>query len=205
MKQSGFILFTTLIFTLLIAILGISMMRTFWSLEEISGSFREKSRANESAQSALYYAEWWLLSSSQSATVNSSCASKPLSTSPNSSPVICSNPLVNTSSFFDPNISYISDSATGNMVNPWSAYNIYEPLNMNIDTTGGVDTNRMANYFKYPIFYIQKLGTPSITSKSGSTYYLITAMGFGGNKNEISVIQSIYELTSGYGTDVTGQ
>ncbi len=205
MKNSGFILFITLIFTLLISILGISMMKSFSTLEEISGSFREKSRANEAAQSAIYYAEWWLLSSSQSATVKSNCASTPLSTTPNAAPVICSNPLVNTGSAFDPNISYISDSTTANMINPWSAYNIYIPLNMSSNTTGGIDSNKMSNYFKYPIFYIQKLGTPSVASKSGSTYYLITAMGFGGNKNDISIIQTVYALTSGYGTDVTGQ
>jgi type IV pilus assembly protein PilX len=205
MKQSGFILFITLIFTLLISILGISMMKSFGTLEEISGSFREKSRANEAAQSAIYYAEWWLLSSSQSAAVNAACASTPLATTPSTSPIICSNPLLNTGSVFDPNITYISDSTTAGMVNPWSAYNIYIPLNMNSNTAGGVDSNKMSNYFRYPIFYIQKLGTPSVTSKSGSTYYLITAMGFGGNKNDISVIQSVYALTSGYGTDVTGQ
>lgn len=88
------------------------------------------------------------------------------------------------------------------MINPWSAFNIYKPLNMSISSSnvGGVDTDGMANYFAYPVFYIQKL-----TTQSGSTSYLITAMGFGGNKNEISIIQSVYKLTSGYGTDVTGQ
>jgi Tfp pilus assembly protein PilX len=214
MKQSGYILFITLIFTLLISIFGISMMRTFSSLEDVAGGVREKNRANESAQAALYYAEWRLLASSQSATVNATCSGS-LSTTPASSPVICSNTLTNTtasgSSVFDPNVTYIASSSSSfnvsTMVKPWSAYNIYKPLNMNISTSsvGGVDSNSMANYFTYPIFYIQKLGTPSITSKSGSTDYLITAMGFGGNKNEISVIQSVYELTSGYGTDVTGQ
>lgn len=198
MNQSGFILFITLIFTLLISILGISMMKTFTTLEEISGSAREKTRANESAQSALYYAEWWLLSSSQSATVNSSCSGGLLSTAPEASPIICSNALTNDNSTFNLNETSASDK-------PWSAYNTYKPLNMNISQSGGIDNNNMSKYFKYPIFYIQKLGSPSITSKSGSTYYLITAMGFGGNKNEISVVQSVYELTSGYGTDVTGQ
>lgn len=204
MNQSGFILFITLIFTLLISVLGISMMKTFTTLEEISSSTREKTRANESAQSALYYAEWWLLSSSQSAAVNDSCSGS-LATAPASAPTICSNALTNGNAVFDPNTTYIADTSTGSLINPWSAFNIYKPLNMNISQSGGIDQNNMANYLKYPIFYIQKLGSPSITSKSGSTYYLITAMGFGGNKNEVSVMQSVYELTSGYGTDVTGQ
>lgn len=209
MKHSGYILYITLIFTLLISILGISMMRTFSSLEEISGGVREKSRANEAAQSALYYAEWWLLSSSQSANTNSACSGN-LAITPAASPVICTNILTNTtdsgSAVFDPNLTYISSSTASfnvaNMVKPWSAFNIYKPLNMSIssENAGGTDANNIANYFAYPVFYIQKL-----TTQSGSTNYLITAMGFGGNKNEISVIQSVYKLTSGYGTDVTGQ
>ncbi|MDF0604807.1 pilus assembly protein [Neisseriaceae bacterium TC5R-5] len=79
----GFALVASLLFLVLITIIGISMFRSYGLQGRMSGNFREKSRAFESAQAALRYAEWWLSQGNVTTAVN--CSSIV------STPVVCSN------------------------------------------------------------------------------------------------------------------
>lgn len=60
MRQRGFILVTSLIFLVLMTLLGLSLFGSFNTNQTISSNFREKQRAEDAAQAAVNYAEYWL-------------------------------------------------------------------------------------------------------------------------------------------------
>lgn len=84
-KQSGFVMFSSLIFLVLMIYIGLAMFRGFGLDQVISGNLREKSRATEAAQAAIQYAEWWLLQSTDVNTGGKACAAGALT-----KPTICS-------------------------------------------------------------------------------------------------------------------
>ena len=185
-EARGFILIASLMILLLLAILTASMSKNGGVQELVAGSHREKTRAFESAQAALNYAEWWLntqvqngnitLGASQSAaapcTTTTTIAN--LNTSPNQPNAICTNALANPTTL------------------PWTVGISYTPPNMNISTTGGSGT-----YYAIPMFYIQYLPpapTYPVTSPLTQAMYVITAYGQGGDTGSVAVIQSIFRF-----------
>lgn len=96
-----------------------------------------------------------------------------------SSPVVCSNALSSPTSL------------------PWSAGVSYTPAGMSIASNG------IAMYAQNPMFYIQYIGVNSTTSTS---IYQITAVGYGGNAQTITVLQSTYAIgSSGSGVTSLGK
>lgn len=87
-RGRGFILVASLLFLLIMTIIGLAMYRSFGLHGRMAGNFREKGRAFEAAQAAMQYAEWWL-SQSGHATAGTSC------TTLVSQPTVCSNALSN--------------------------------------------------------------------------------------------------------------
>lgn len=109
-RSRGFVLVTSLLFLMLVTIISLAMLRSHGLQGRMAGNFREKSRAFESAQAALQYAEWWLSQGNVGTAV--SC------TGVVSATVVCSNALANPTSV------------------PWSAGVNYTPGNMTVATSG---------------------------------------------------------------------
>lgn len=131
-RQDGFILIASLLILAILTILSVSMSSSFNLQELIAGNLREKTRAYESAQSALHYAEYWLNQGNNS--TGTPC------TGLTSTPVVCSNALANP------------------QTTPWTVGVNYTPPNMNVSSGGGL-TAGIENYAANPRFYIQYLGT----------------------------------------------
>ncbi len=171
-EAQGFILVATLLMLMLLSILTVSMGKNTGLQELVAGNHREKTRAYESAEAALNYAEWWL-NQGNGANTGVNCAAI------TTTPVVCSNALANPTTL------------------PWSAGVSYTPNNMSISTTGGV-----GSYYAIPMFYIQYLpppiaGTPMtypVTTPITTSMYKITAYGYGGDGTSIAVIQSIFKF-----------
>lgn len=95
-----------------------------------------------------------------------------------STAVVCSNALSNPTSL------------------PWSAGVNYTPAGMTI-ASGGIST-----FAQSPQFYIQYVGTNTTTSQA---IYLITAVGYGGNSQAVTVLQSSYGIGGSQGGNNLGQ
>lgn len=177
MKQRGFTLLASLIFLVLLTILGISMFGGFSQNELMSGNMREKARALDSAQILLNDAQSWLVANTYSGGSNwnqgIACASNAAITVAGASkPVICNDALSNATSV------------------PWAGFYMDKtPSGMSVSTTGGVD-----KYAASPSYYIQYIGI-SINTPPGGVYK-VTATGQGGNSNAVAVVQAVYEVTA---------
>lgn len=172
--ENGFVLIASLLMLLLMTILTLSMGKTFELQELMSGNQREKTRAFESAQTALNYAESWLNLPVNLTNTGITCTTANASASTTTTPVVCSNPLSNPATL------------------PWTIGVNYTPANMAVSSTGGAST-----YYQQPMFYIQYLGLgsgPSCLSPAPpcAPIYQITALGYGGDSRAVAVLQSTY-------------
>lgn len=91
-RAQGFVLIVSLIFLAILAIILTGMARNTWLQEAMAGGTREKIRAENAAQSAARYAEWWL-SQPGNATLGVSCGTGKLA-----SAQVCLNSTTTTSS-----------------------------------------------------------------------------------------------------------
>ncbi len=91
---------------------------------------------------------------------------------------VCTNPLVNPTNL------------------PWTAGVTYTPDNRGL--TNGTTLSQS------PVFYIQDLGTPSLSTGLTGELYKIDAVGFGGSANTTAVVESTYLVQSGSGTQSAG-
>ena len=64
--QRGIALITSLLILVIVALLAVSMYRSFGLQEKIAGNTLEKQRSLQAAESALQYGEWWIVKSSGS-------------------------------------------------------------------------------------------------------------------------------------------
>jgi type IV pilus assembly protein PilX len=165
-RQHGYVMVISMLILLLIMIMSISMAKSFFLEEGMAGNIREKTRSSNAAQAALAYGEWFVDSGSQSSYgVNCPATPAVLTTA-----TICTNA--------------VALNTTPNATT--TPFKIYFPLPassyMTISTAGGQDT-----FYALPGVYIQYLGL------TGQNYiYLITAYGYGGSLNSLSIIQSTY-------------
>ena len=169
MKQKGFILIVSLIFLVIMTILGIAMFRGVSMDETMSGNQREKSRSVEAAQGALDSAEGWLNNGNNTiygGTMNSgvACAGT-LAT-----PTICSTALANPTTL------------------PWASFFAAS----GIIPASSVSASGQNTYVSQPQYYIQFLGyAPGSTNIA---LYQVTATAQGGNSTATSVIQAVYQV-----------
>lgn len=131
MKSTGFTLVVTLIFLLIMTMLGLSMFSGFTLDQTMAGNHREKSRAFDAAQTALSYAEYWLVQPSN-ATLGVLCSS---SSGMSSTPQICTNNLL-----------------TSPTTLPWGVGTNYTPAGMSLLSTD------IGFYAAQPTLYIQNVG-----------------------------------------------
>lgn len=183
-QQRGFALIIGLLMLMIVALLGVSMLRSISLQERIAGNTREKQRAMQAAQSALQYGEWWL---KQGNAGTGSACSGVINANSISAMQACSNPL---SSPTDPT--------------QWTARADYLPPAMVVNAGGGTTVNGNGdtdiNYQKLPSFYIYYLG---LSPDGHSMLYQLTAAGYGGSSSSVAVVQSVYAIKSGV-TDLGG-
>jgi len=197
-RQRGVALISALLLLMIITILALSMFRSFPTQEKIAGNVREKERAFHAANSALQYAEYWLMAGNNIANGDTVCAAE--ATLPNGlidvTP-ICSNQLYT----FPPQ----APGLIANVNNvPWivgggTVPNIgvtYIPTGMTIATANGSLTtaNNDTTYYSAPVYYIADLGA---AGDGQGEAYQIDAYAYGGSANTIAVVESIYEVAQG--------
>lgn len=171
MRQNGFTLIVSLIFLVLMTMLGLAMFSGFNLNETMAGNLREKSRAFDAAQTALNFAEYWIsqpgnaLTGAGTPIQGTACSTSSMT----STPTVCNNALANSTTV------------------PWAAGVNYTPSGMTVNAGGGSGT-----YSANPTYYIQYLGPPL---SGGGGLFQVTTAGQGGNANSVAVLQSVYQVT----------
>ena len=177
-KEKGFVLITALIILLVLTILGIALFRGFGLEQKIAGNTREKTRARNAAQSAVQYAEWWLMQGNN-ATRTEDCDSL-LNANLNQG-AVCTNPLAQTT---------VQLTQVPWAINGTPVGTIYTPPGFVLNgLSGGANT-----YYAAPRFYIYLVG--SVPNSQG-LIYRIDAVGYGGTPDAVAVIEANFELGTG--------
>ena len=173
-RQGGFVLIVGLIFLLVVMVLGVALFRSGGMAERIAGNTREKQHAEEAAQSALQYGEWWLSQVNRGA--GSPCSTVITDANVTANMKVCSNALANPTAL------------------PWAARADYLPPSMTVATGGGVNAAGDINYQAQPGLYINYLG---LTPDGLAEMYQVTAFGYGGSATTAAVVQSTFKMSTG--------
>ncbi len=196
--QRGVALISALLLLMIITILALSMFRSFPTQEKIAGNVREKERAFHAANSALQYAEYWLMAGNNIASGDVVCGAEapPLPTAPIDQGQICSNVLYT----YPP-------AAPGLIANvnnvPWvvgggTTANVgiqYVPNGMPVQSGTGVSTvGTDTTYYSAPVYYIADLGA---AGDGQGEAYQIDAYAYAGSAATVAVVESIYEVAQG--------
>jgi type IV pilus assembly protein PilX len=184
-KERGFILVITLMLLIMMAVLTVAMSKGGVLGQSIAGNHREKTRALESAVSALSYAEWWLQQgTNQTAGLNiGGVTSTANCTATTAAPVVC---ICSTAvAAAQVCVNALASPTTVPWNNTGSTFTLL-PSVMSISATGGGGT-----YYAAPKFYIQYFGASPST---GNNMFQITAYGYGGDANSVAVVQSIFSF-----------
>ena len=192
--QRGVALISAMLLLIIITILALSMFRAFPIQEKIAGNVREKERAFHAANSALQFAEWWLMAGNNIANGDVVCAGQPALLNGNiNEGQICSNVLYTVSG---------PPGLIGNMTNlanvPWAVGGNpvgvqYTPNGMNIAGNAAVTLND-SSYVSAPVFYIADLGA---AGDAQGEAYQIDAYAYAGSTNTVAVVESTYEVAQG--------
>jgi len=170
MKQTGFVLIASLIFLVLLTLLGLAMFNGFTLDEEMAGNLREKSRAIDAAQTAINSAEYWLGqpgNATPGVTTGAVCTGTGGISS--AGPQVCSTALASPTNL------------------PWpSGIGFVPPTALSVPTG-----SQWGSYSSNPYYYIQYLGTDA----SRASLYLVTGTAAGGNTNAVAVLQSVLRVT----------
>lgn len=188
-QQTGMVLVASLLLLLVVTILALAMFRSTGLAEKIAGNVREKQRALHAAVVAEQYAEWWLSGNATASIAPAVCdASADINVVP-TAVLICSNAINPTPALL-----------AGNPQNvPWtdgSGHSIGFTFHPNSGATAMSFTpdasGSYANtYAASPSFYIQYLGTGA---DGGGSVYKIDAVGYGGSRLSVAVVESMYEV-----------
>jgi len=188
--QRGVALISALLLLIIITILAISMFRSFPTQEKIAGNVREKERAFHAANSALQFAEFWLMNNV--ATGDVICGTQAVLLNGNlGEGQICSNALYALPG--QPAGLVTSASAV-----PWTFGGTqigtqYTPNGMNVAGQAAT-TAHDSSYFLPPVYYIADLGG---AGDAQGEVYQIDAYAYGGSANTVAVVESIYEVAQG--------
>lgn len=183
-RERGIALVTSLLLLVIITILALSMFRGFGSQEKIAGNLREKDRAVHAAETALQYAEWWMLQGNNAAIGSVACTAPALSANTNATQ-ICNQTL--------PNALGLAAQPIVSAPLPWTMGYTYTPPNMS--TAPGVNgPNGDPPYFGPPGFYIADVG---LAADGAGEAYQIDAYGFGGSSTTVAIVESTYEVAQG--------
>jgi type IV pilus assembly protein PilX len=179
-REQGFILVTGLLFLVVMTLIGLALFRSTGLLDRMTANSRDKQRSFEAAESAIEYGVWWL--QQPGGGVSGSCASNASATV--ATLKVCTEGL-STSLTTIANV-----EASGSWVNKAFAYT---PPNMTVATGGGMANATDVNYYKPPGLYIENLG---LSTDGKSQFYQMTAYGYGGDANTVSVVRGTFKQTS---------
>ncbi|QNP50517.1 pilus assembly protein PilX [Diaphorobacter aerolatus] len=180
-RHEGAVLVTTLMMLLVIGVLAITMFRGFGQQEMAAGNTLDKQRADEAAQSALQYGEWWLREGH--ASVPQNCAG-----------VVT---IVDASSLKVCNAALASATSV-----PWDTRFDYQPgTSFVVDADRGLSSSGDINYAALPSLHIAYLGVGG--ASGGSPIYQVTASAKGGREDTVSVVQSTFALTGSRVVDLS--
>ncbi len=182
-REQGFILVTGLLFLVVMTLVGLALFRSTGLLDRLTTNTRDKQRSFEAAEAAVEYGVWWLQQPS-GGTVGS-CASN--SGADISTFKVCQEALSTSLS----TIAVVDGSSS------WTTKAFsYTPPNMTVATGGGMSsTNAIdVNYFKAPGLYLESLG---LSADNKTQFYQITAYGYGGDSNTVTVVRGTFKQTSG--------
>jgi type IV pilus assembly protein PilX len=168
-------LVTALLLLAVLTILAVGMFRGISAQERIAGNLREKQRALHAAESAQQYAEWWLATGNNAATVPVVCDS--VLNANLSQMQVCSNKL--TSVTVPP--LQIGGANQGVTYNPGNA--------LTINTSSARET-----YYQVPRFYVTDVGQ---SADASGEIYRINAVGYGGNPSAVAVVESTFVVRQG--------
>lgn len=199
--QRGVALISAMLLLIIITILALSMFRSFPIQEKIAGNVREKERAFHAANSALQFAEYWLINNVAAGDLVCGTQANLLNGNLNEGQ-ICANPLY-TLPPLPPGL--VADVGTSV---PWRVGGTligvqYTPIGMTTQYTtpfgtalvgGGAITANDTAYYTAPVFYIADLGA---AGDSQGEAYQIDAYAYGGSTNTVAVVESIYEVAQG--------
>lgn len=176
LNQGGFTLFASLIFLVLLTILGISMLSGFTQDQQMAGNVREKARALDSAQALLSSAQSWMAVPGNTYlggwVTGVDCTNLSAINVSNAlgNQIVCSNAISNPTSL------------------PWAGFKMNAtPTAMQVSGTGGVNT-----YADNPSYHMQYIGTATTTLPTA--IYTVTATGTGGNADAVAVVQAVYQV-----------
>ncbi|HEX7640098.1 MAG TPA: PilX N-terminal domain-containing pilus assembly protein [Burkholderiaceae bacterium] len=175
-SERGFVLVTGLLFLVVLTLLCLALFRSSGVMDRISANTRDKQRSFEAAQAAMRYGEWFV---TNSAPAVGSCASNTGLTV--TSMHVCSEALP-TSAVDVASLSWQS-----------TAYSYSSMPNLHVSTAGGLAVNGDFNYYAAPGVYIEKLG---LTPDGQTTVYQVTAYGYGGSADAVSVVRSTVKVTA---------
>ncbi len=174
--QRGFVLVTGLLFLVIVTLLGLALFRSSGLMERVSANTRDKQRAFESAQAALQYGEWWLGTTTN--TAKSACTT---TTGKDTSTLhLCLEPLS------------LNRDTIAAMAWKDSAFT-FAQNHVTVAAGGGTIANGDINYQGRPGVYVEDLG---LMSDGKSELYQVTAYGYAGNADTLSIVRSTYKVTS---------
>ena len=161
---------------LIITIMSVSMAKSFFLEEGMASNLREKTRSFNAAQAALTYGEWYITNHPG---YGVACST----TGKQSNPVICTNAVTRNDISGSANVNLNSKTPFGTyFLSPTSSY-------LSVSASGGQDT-----FYAQPGVYIQFLG---LDTSNADYIYLITAYGYGGTSNSVSIVQSTFVTLAG--------
>ena len=181
-RQRGFILITSLVFLVIMTLLGVSMFGNSSVEMRMAGNIKAKVEARALAESGIHHAETLLLDTNVNplAQKASGGCSGSLSV-----PTICVDPsallVISTQN---------SSGATAYRTELAAYYADPDIPNLAISATPGTPNSTYAA----PEFYIRLLGA---SPDGAGQLYQITALGYGGTPEAVSVLQANFEVTSG--------
>jgi len=181
--QRGVVLVASLLLLLVVTIMALSMFRSFGIQEKVAGSMREKQRALQAAESAQEFAEQWLIVNGNSTNTPVVCNS--VLNGNVGQGQICSNKL------------WLNVPNNDVTTVPWqiggaSVGVTYIPPGMNVSAASASNPNA---FFSAPVFYITDAGASADANVPGEIFQ-IDAVGYGGNGNTATVVESTYAVYS---------
>jgi len=177
-RSHGIALVTTLLVILVLSMLAIALFRSSTTQDKNAGSNADHQRALRAAHDALRYGEWLLVQTTPLTDIQT--CNTFITLNPGVTPFTCRNPL--------------NTPATPTS---WPAGMFYVPAGMQVNAGGGLvpsagGTPGDVNYALQPVLYIFWMGIDP--TNSSNTLYQITAAGFGGRADSVSVVQSVVSV-----------
>jgi type IV pilus assembly protein PilX len=186
-REQGFILVTGLLFLVVMTLVGLALFRSTGLLDRLTTNTRDKQRSFEAAEAAVEYGVWWLQQPGGGTVASCASNSGATVTSAPTSFWVCKEALstsLSTVAVVDGSSSWTNQAFS------------YNPPNMTVASGGGMSSSNAIdiNYYKAPGLYLESLG---LSADAKTQYYQITAYGYGGDSNTVTVVRGTFKQSSG--------